>query len=78
MAQAIAWSSRITTICLEMVIPAVIGCWLDQRLGTGMVFVVLGAAAGMTAGMVHLVRIANAEGKTSSDGKSSDDGKSDR
>lgn len=78
MAQAIAWSSRITTICLEMVIPAVIGCWLDQWLGTGMVFVVVGAAVGLIAGMVHLVRIANAETGTSSEGKSSDDGKSDK
>ncbi len=78
MAQAIAWSSRITTICLEMVLPALIGHWLDQWLGTGMVLVVVGAAAGMIAGMVHLVRIANAEGKTSSDGKSNEDGKLDR
>lgn len=78
MAQAIAWSTRITTICLEMVIPAVIGRWLDQWLGTGMVFVVIGATAGMIAGMVHLVRIANSDLAASADGRSDRDDKRDK
>jgi F0F1-type ATP synthase assembly protein I len=78
MAQAIAWSSRITTICLEMVIPAVIGYWLDQWLGTGTVFVLIGAGVGLVAGMMHLIRIANAETGPSARGESAENNELDQ
>ncbi len=51
------WTSRITTISMEMVIPALLGYWLDQKLGTQAVFVLLGAIAGMTLGLWHLLQI---------------------
>ena len=56
MAQAIAWSSRVTTISLEMVIPGMIGCWIDRKLGTVMLFLVVGMVFGVTSGMIHLIR----------------------
>ncbi len=57
LAEAIAWSARVTTIAMEMVIPGVIGIWIDRKLGTVMVFVVLGIILGMTVGIIHLVRL---------------------
>ena len=58
MAQAYAWSARIVTISLEMVLPAMVGFWIDCKLGTWIVFLVLGSILGMTAGMIHLLRLA--------------------
>ncbi len=78
MAQAMAWSSRITTISMEMVLPAVFGHWLDERLGTQWVFVMLGAIAGMTVGIMHLVRMTDPNSKNVASRKSSDDGDSNR
>jgi len=54
---AAEWTSRVTTISLEMVLPGLIGFWIDRQLGTVMVFLVLGVIVGMTAGMIHLVRL---------------------
>ena len=76
MAQAMAWSSRITTVSLEMVLPAVFGHWIDERLGTGWVFVMLGAVVGMTGGIMHLVRMTDPDSQNVADSKSSDDGDS--
>ena len=59
MVLAVAWTSRITTVSLEMVLPPVIGWWIDQRLGTVLVFLVLGAILGLTTGIIHLVRMAS-------------------
>lgn len=54
---AAAWSANIMTICLEMVVPIVLGYWADVWLGTRLVFVILGALAGMALGTLHLVRL---------------------
>lgn len=45
-------------IALEMVIPGVLGKWIDDWLGTKGVFVILGFAGGMALGVWHLIRIA--------------------
>ena len=57
LAAALAWSSAIVTISLEMVIPGLIGYWLDQRLGTQVLFVLLGFAAGMVVFIWQLMRL---------------------
>ncbi len=58
-----------------MAVPGVIGLWIDRQLGTVMVFLVLGVILGMTAGIMHLVRLtALADRDGSSDRKSSDNG----
>jgi len=57
-ARAMAWASQITTIALEMVVPAVGGLWLDHKLGTELVFLVLGVAIGATGGIMHLLQMA--------------------
>jgi len=58
-AQAFAWASRVTSISLEMVLPGILGYWLDQRLGTRILFLVLGLILGFSAAMVHLIRLGN-------------------
>ena len=34
LALAVEWSSRIIAIAVEMVAPALVGAWIDVRLGT--------------------------------------------
>ena len=55
---AMEWTSRITTISLELVVPTLIGCWLDQRLGTRVLFLVLGVMLGFVTATLSLVRLA--------------------
>ncbi len=58
MAIAFEWSATIMTISAEMVVPGLAGHWLDQRLGTGVVFLLLGFAVGGTLATLALMRIA--------------------
>ena len=57
LAVATAWASQVTTIALEMALPALVGHWIDGRLGTGALFLLLGTAFGFAAGMWHLLRL---------------------
>ncbi len=52
-----AWTSRVTAVSLEMVLPALLGFWIDQQLGTRMLFLLLGAVFGLICGMWHLIRM---------------------
>ena len=54
MAVALDWVSRITTVALEMVLPGLIGLWLDRRWGTSFIGLV-GFAVGMILGFWHLL-----------------------
>lgn len=58
-ARAAAWVSRITTISLEMVVPGLIGYWLDLQLGTQVVLMLLGFALGMYVAIRHLLHSLN-------------------
>jgi F0F1-type ATP synthase assembly protein I len=62
LARAMHWTSLVTTISLEMVLPAVAGRWIDGRLGTGIVFLVLGAILGFATGMWHLLKLTGPSG----------------
>jgi ATP synthase protein I len=53
----IEWSSRITTVAIEMVIPALVGYWIDRRLGVLPLFLALGAVFGFVAGFWSLLRM---------------------
>lgn len=46
------------TISLEMVLPGLAGYWLDQKLGTVALFMLIGFALGCTAAVLHLMKIA--------------------
>ena len=57
--QAIAyqWASQIISVSLEMVVPGLVGYWLDQRWGTGIVLTLVGFFGGMVLGMLHLLQL---------------------
>ena len=57
LAVAMEWSSRITTIALEMVLPGAAGYWLDLKLGTRIVFLVIGVVLGFSVAMLHLIQL---------------------
>jgi F0F1-type ATP synthase assembly protein I len=61
MAKAYGWAARIMVVSLEMVLPGLAGYWLDQQLGTVVLFMLLGFGLGSTAAVVHLVRMVRAE-----------------
>jgi F0F1-type ATP synthase assembly protein I len=70
LALGLEWSSRITTVALEMVVPALLGYWLDQKLGTRFAFLAGGAVLGFVAGLMSLLRMTRSNGRN---GKSPDD-----
>ena len=71
MALAYAWAARVMTVSIEMVVPGVVGFWLDQRLGTKVLLTVVGLALGMSVGMWHLLRMTKSMPNESSETKDS-------
>ncbi|HEY4761325.1 MAG TPA: AtpZ/AtpI family protein [Thermoguttaceae bacterium] len=57
LALALEWVSRITAIAMEMVLPIVIGYWIDKWLGTKVVFLILGLIVGFVSGIWNLVKL---------------------
>ena len=62
MALAMAWASRIMTISLEMALPGLGGYWIDQKLGTKLVFTLVGVGLGMVVSGWHLIQITRHNG----------------
>jgi hypothetical protein len=56
MREAVTWTSRITTVALEMTIPAIAGMWADGRLGTNYL-AILGLLLGVPLGIWHLIHM---------------------
>lgn len=56
-AVAYQWAARIMTVSLEMVLPGLLGYWIDRRLGTRVVFTLIGFAVGNAMAIWHLIRI---------------------
>ncbi|MDA7978271.1 MAG: AtpZ/AtpI family protein [Pirellulales bacterium] len=54
---AVTWTYRVMSISLSMALPAVGGYWLDFKLETGFVFIVLGALGGFILGLIQLLAI---------------------
>ncbi len=48
------WATQITTIGLEMALPALGGWWIDQRFGTKPLWTVVLAVLGFIVAMRHL------------------------
>ena len=57
-AKAYHWASRVITISVGMILPGLFGLWLDQKLGTLVLFALVGFSIGMTLGIYMLLRIA--------------------
>jgi len=62
------WTSRLTSIALEMALPPLGGVWLDRKFGTVPVFMVVGMLVGFAVAMIHLFQMSR-----SGDGTSHDD-----
>ncbi len=56
MAEAMQLASRITSIAAEMAVPPLLGYWADQKLGTKMLLLSVGAVIGFALGLWQLVQ----------------------
>lgn len=64
-ARAYLWVGRIFSICGEMLVPGLLGYWLDQSLGFQFsIFALIGFFVGLVFGMTHLVLMATTEQKS--------------
>ena len=61
LASAMEWVAKITTVALEMVVPAVGGGYLDRWLGTNY-WALVGLVLGVVLGMWHLLQMTKAAG----------------
>lgn len=82
MAKATAAASRAMTVAVEMVLPGMLGFWIDERLGTRILFTILGFAFGLTLAIWHLMKMtksvaANNSQESVSEGDSSQAGRGD-
>jgi F0F1-type ATP synthase assembly protein I len=60
-AAAVQWVSQITSVALEIVLPVVLGRWLDQRWGTSYL-TLIGALIGPPLGFWHLLALTGVVG----------------
>ncbi|MEM9412841.1 MAG: AtpZ/AtpI family protein [Planctomycetota bacterium] len=56
-AKAMSKVSEIISICLLMVVPALIGSWVDQKLSTFVLFTIGGLVIGMAGAFLQLKRL---------------------
>lgn len=56
--EAHRWVSRLTTVSLEMALPAFLGHWLDEKWSTSPWLTAIGALLGFACGMTHLLQMA--------------------
>ena len=56
MVEAMHWISRLTTVTMEIVLPGLLGHWLDSRWGTGFL-ALAGFGLGLVCGMQHLLKM---------------------
>lgn len=54
MVEAMSWVSRVTTVTMEIVLPGLLGGWLDRRWGTKFLALV-GFGLGLVCGIQHLL-----------------------
>jgi F0F1-type ATP synthase assembly protein I len=52
------WATSVTSIGLEMALPALAGWWLDRRFGTTPIWTVILALLGVVVAMRHLWELA--------------------
>ena len=73
LARAVELGSLGTSIAMEMVVPVLIGYFLDRHLGTKPAFTILGGVFGLSGGLWHLIRLTRGMGeKANSDRKDGD------
>lgn len=65
---AYAWATRVMVIAAEMVLPGLVGIWVDQKLGTVVLFAFIGFAFGITLAIMHLVRMTKSDNNSNRTG----------
>jgi F0F1-type ATP synthase assembly protein I len=70
LADAAEWTARITTICLELLLPIAGGCWLDHWLGTHVLFLIIGVILGFAVSLLSLLQISKSGGRNRHSGGS--------
>ena len=66
-AKALSKASHITSISLMMIVPAIFGYLIDQRLGTLILFTAIGLLIGMSAAIWQLVNFVAHEDRAKED-----------
>jgi F0F1-type ATP synthase assembly protein I len=61
-ALAMEWTSRISAISGELVVPTLVGYWLDQRWNTEWLCLILGAILGFSTALLSLMRLTKPPG----------------
>jgi len=56
MAVAVELASQVISVALMMALPALLGYWADQKVGSSPWLVVTGALVGLAAGMTQILR----------------------
>lgn len=56
-AQAMGWANQIITASLVLVVPPLLGNWLDRWLGTFPLYFILGAVFGVVSAAWHFYKI---------------------
>ncbi|MGI9518012.1 MAG: AtpZ/AtpI family protein [Pirellulaceae bacterium] len=77
-AKAISKATEITTVSFMMVVPILLGYWLDLYLGTVPLFAILGLVLGMSGGIWQLIKLVNRQSSESSPASRGDSGSSDQ
>lgn len=60
---AMQWVQQITSISMEMVLPAGLGYWVDSRWGTSPWLLITGAILGLILAMTHLMQLAKRQNR---------------
>jgi F0F1-type ATP synthase assembly protein I len=68
MFKAVDRGTQVVSACLVMVVPTFLGLWVDQKLGTVVVFTILGLILGMWAGIWSLLKLLKAAEKDEGSG----------
>ncbi|MEX0938870.1 MAG: AtpZ/AtpI family protein [Pirellulales bacterium] len=71
---AARWTSRIFSVCLEMMIPGLIGYWLDGWLGSTPWLMLSGFAVGAPLAMWHLIQMTSERPKGTGSGMAGNSG----
>lgn len=65
--------SEIIACCLLMIVPALVGYWVDGKLSTGLLFTILGLVFGMTGAVWQLKRLVASTSQSFMTSNSEDD-----
>jgi F0F1-type ATP synthase assembly protein I len=57
LARGVMWATQISTLGLEVALPALGGYWLDQRLGTSPILLIVGVCLGFGVSLYSIVKL---------------------